>query len=191
MRVISGIYKGRRLQAPSWTGLRPTSDRLKETLFNILGGSVDGARVLDGYAGSGALGLEALSRGARWVTFVDTDERALELVRWNLAHCGVDGGYAMIRGGFIVAVPRLPAGQQFDLVLLDPPYAGGDLDEVLTAAGRCLTPGGVVVLEHARRREVPARAGTLARTRHVTAGDSALSFYGAAPGTGPAGVEDS
>ncbi len=191
MRVITGIYKGRRLKAPSWSGLRPTSDRLKETLFDVLGGIVEGAQVLDGFAGSGALGIEALSRGARWVTFIDSDDRALALVGENLAHCGIDRGYAMIRGGFVGAVPRLPAGQRFDLVLLDPPYAVGDVDEVLSAAGRCLAPGGVVVLEHARRREAPERVAALARTRQVTAGDSGLAFYRADPGPGQAGVEES
>ena len=177
MRVIAGLYKGRRLKAPSWTGLRPTSDRLKETLFNILGEAAVGARVLDGFAGAGALGIEALSRGARSVTFVDRDPRALALVGENLAHCGIREGYVIIRDGFVGAVRRLPADQRFYLVLLDPPYEQPDLDDVLAAAGGCLDPRGILVLEHARRRDVPGTVASIARYRAVTAGDSALAFY--------------
>src|SRR3954470_18331881 len=97
MRVIAGTYKGRRLKTPSWEGLRPTSDKLRETLFNILAPRIAGARVLDGYAGTGAVGIEAISRGAAWVSFVDSDRRAQALVADNLAHCGVTNGYAIIR----------------------------------------------------------------------------------------------
>src|SRR5215470_14413771 len=97
MRVIAGSLKGRRLQTPTWEGLRPTSDKLRETLFNILAPRIAGARVLDGYAGTGALGIEALSRGAAHVTFVERERRAQALVAANLARCGVADGYAIIR----------------------------------------------------------------------------------------------
>ncbi|HWP99918.1 MAG TPA: RsmD family RNA methyltransferase, partial [Vicinamibacterales bacterium] len=103
MRVIAGTLKGRRLAPPRWPGLRPTSDRLRETLFNVIGARVAGARVVDAYAGTGALGLEALSRGAAQVVFVERDPRAVRLVRENLARCGVEGGYAIIRGDFVAA----------------------------------------------------------------------------------------
>jgi 16S rRNA (guanine966-N2)-methyltransferase len=177
MRVIAGRYRGRRLASPSWSGLRPTSDRLKETMFNVLGNGAAGARVLDGFAGSGALGIEALSRGARAVTFIDTDLRALGLVEANLAHCEIAEGYVMIRSSFVEAVRRLPADQLFELILLDPPYEQTDLDDVLKAATACLAPRGILVLEHARRRPVPAEFGVLTRFRVVTAGDSALALY--------------
>ena len=98
MRVIAGQFKGRRLKAPSWEGLRPTSDKLRETLFNIVAPRIEGARVLDGFAGTGALGLEALSRGASHVTFVETDRRAAALIAENLAVCGVRDGYTIERG---------------------------------------------------------------------------------------------
>src|SRR5918996_2768475 len=98
MRVIAGTLKGRRLKPPSWEGLRPTSDKLRETLFNILAARVPGARVLDGYAGTGAIGIEALSRGAAHVTFVDSDRRATALIEQNLALCGVDRDYAIEKG---------------------------------------------------------------------------------------------
>src|SRR5512142_188112 len=98
MRIIAGRYKGRRLATPNWTGLRPTSDKLRETLFNILAPHVEGARVLDGFAGTGAIGIEALSRGAAHVTFADRDHRAIALTAENLRRCGITGGYAMMRG---------------------------------------------------------------------------------------------
>lgn len=177
MRVIAGTYKGRRLKAPDWGGLRPTSDRLKETLFNVLGTAVAGARVLDGFAGAGALGIEALSRGAGSVTFVDQDRRAAELIGENLRHCGIVGGYAIIRDSFVGALRRLPADQRFDLMLLDPPYGLDALPEVLASAAGWLSPAAILVLEHARRREVPAHEATIVRYRTITAGDSALAFY--------------
>src|SRR3954470_23164061 len=97
MRVIAGTYKGRRLKTPSWDGLRPTSDKLRETLFNILAPRVAGARVLDVYAGTGAVGIEALSRGASAVTFIELDRRAQALIEENLQRCGIATGYTMIR----------------------------------------------------------------------------------------------
>ncbi len=177
MRVIAGAFKGRRLQAPAWPGLRPTSDRLRETLFNILAPRIAGAQVLDGYAGTGAVGIEALSRGAAHVTFVEQDRRAQALVTENLAHCGISERYAIIRAGVAPALERLRiGGSMFDLVLLDPPYAEAP-DAVLGAAGEIVAPGGLVVLEHARRRHAPESAGRLTRVREVGAGDSALSFF--------------
>src|SRR3954447_26224045 len=94
MRIIAGSLKGRRLESPAWEGLRPTSDKLRETLFNVLAPRTPGARVLDGYAGTGALGIEALSRGAAHVVFVERDRRACALIRQNLERCGIGGGYA-------------------------------------------------------------------------------------------------
>jgi len=190
MRVIAGRYKGRRLESPSWPGLRPTSDRLKESLFAILTPVLEGARVLDGFAGTGALGIEALSRGAAEVVFIDADRRALALVGANLAHCGISDGYAMIRDEFAGALTRLPADRRFDLAVLDPPYDEADLDGVLLAAAARLTEDGTLVLEHAKRRAVPAEAGTLILVRQVTAGDSVLAFYRRGAPAAPAVTED-
>src|SRR5918996_2883423 len=95
MRVIAGRLKGRRLKAPAWEGLRPTSDKLRETLFNILAPRIDGARVLDGFAGTGAVGIEALSRGAAHVTFIEADRRAVALIEDNLAACGGGADYTI------------------------------------------------------------------------------------------------
>src|SRR6476646_4066854 len=107
MRVIAGAYRGRRLKAPTWEGLRPTSDKLRETLFNVLAPRIEGARVLDGYAGTGALGLEALSRGASSVTFVERDRRAQQLIAGNLARCGIADGYAIIGSTVLQAIETL------------------------------------------------------------------------------------
>jgi len=176
MRVIAGQFKGRRLKAPSWEGLRPTSDKLRETLFNILAPRIEGARVLDGFAGTGALGLEALSRGASQVTFVEMDRRAVTLVAENLAVCGVRDGYTIERGDLATVLRRLPADAAYDVVLLDPPYDTPDVCPVLEAAAPHVAPGGVIVLERASRRE-PDVPGSLRRTRDVRSGDSTLTFF--------------
>ncbi|HEV3484400.1 MAG TPA: 16S rRNA (guanine(966)-N(2))-methyltransferase RsmD [Vicinamibacterales bacterium] len=175
MRVIAGALKGRRLDAPDWPGLRPTSDKLRETLFNVLAPRVPDARVLDGYAGTGAVGIEALSRGASHVTFVDGDPRAVRLIDANLRRCQVTDRYAIIRARFEESAPRLPA--PFDLVFLDPPYGADTIDTALTAASSLIAADGVLVLEHARRDTAPARIGRLELTRDLVSGDSALAFY--------------
>jgi 16S rRNA (guanine(966)-N(2))-methyltransferase RsmD len=176
MRVIAGEFKGRRIEAPSWEGLRPSSDRLRETLFNVLGPSVPGARVLDGFAGTGAVGIEALSRGAAHVTFVDSDPRAIRLIRTNLARCGIDDRHVIIRAGIAAAAARL-ASAGFDIIFLDPPYGAAGLAEALSAAEVLAEEGTLVVVEHATRDEAPAAAGSLTQVREVRSGDSALAFY--------------
>ena len=176
MRVIGGRYKGRRLKSPDWPGLRPTSDRLRETLFNILTPRMAGARVVDGYAGTGALGIEALSRGAAWVTFIERDRRAAALIDANLKMCGVEGGYTIHCADVGAALNALPAPDAFDLILLDPPYDSDTVSAALDAAARRLTDDGIVVLERASRRE-PAGAAQLQRTRDVKSGDSTLTFF--------------
>jgi pantetheine-phosphate adenylyltransferase/16S rRNA (guanine(966)-N(2))-methyltransferase RsmD len=177
VRIIAGRFKGRRLAGPAGPGLRPTSDALRETLFNVLGPSVADARVLDGFAGTGALGLEALSRGARAVTFVEPDRRALTVLGRNVATCGVADACAIIRDDLLALAARRALDGRFDLVLLDPPYDSADLEAVVRAAAPLVAPAGRLVLEHSRRRPSPEAAGSLERTRVVRAGDSALSFY--------------
>ena len=174
MRIIAGTCKGRRLASPTWPGVRPTSDRLRETLFNILAPRIEGTRVADGYAGTGAIGLEALSRGAAQVVFIEQDRRAVALIERNSAACGMQGRYT-IECGDVAAVLRRRA-TPFDLILLDPPYDESDVPGVLMAAAGCVTAGGLVVLEHATRRRVdgPARLRLL---RVVRSGDSSLTFF--------------
>lgn len=180
MRIIAGQFKGRTLQAPAWAGLRPTSDALRETLFNILGPRLADAVVLDLCAGTGALGLEALSRGAARAAFVDDDARAVALVAANAARLGVADRCMIVRADAVGALAD-DLGGPFDVVLADPPYDVPWIAEALAAAARQLTPGGMIVLEHAWRRPPPAVAAlTLVRTRR--AGDSALSIYRTAGG---------
>lgn len=180
MRIIAGRLKGRHLVAPKGSSVRPTSDALRETLFNVLGESVVDARVLDAYAGTGALGLEALSRGARHVTFVERSKPAADVLARNVATLGVAEACAIIRADFVpsrhTAAPSW-AREPFDLVLLDPPYDEPDLDRVIARGAGLLSPEGRLVLEHSRRRDAPDSAPGGRRIRVLTAGDSALSFY--------------
>lgn len=176
MRIIAGTHKGRVLASPTWDGLRPTSDRLRETLFNVLATEVAGAALLDVCAGTGAIALEALSRGATRVTCLESDARAVRLIAANAAHCGLENRCVIIRGSAPHALTREHVGGPFDLIVLDPPYAAPWIGDAVAAAGRLLAAGGLVVLEHASRRAAPEPRGLrLERTRR--AGDSALSTY--------------
>lgn len=180
MRVIAGEAKGRRLCGPRGSaGLRPTTDRLREALFDALGPGVAGKAVLDLYAGTGALGIEALSRGARHVVFVDRDRGAAAIIRANLATTGLEARARVEQ----VTAERFTAGPatggRFDLVLLDPPYGAGFPGEVLAAlaTGGHLAPGGLVVVEVARSRgEAPGEVAGLLVVDQRRYGDSALVF---------------
>ena len=176
MRIIAGALRGRRLDAPTWDGLRPTSDKLRETLFNVLGARVAGSTVLDGYAGTGAVGIEALSRGAAAVTFVEDDPRAITLIEQNLDRCAIKDRYAIIRARF-ADVPSRLAGQSFDIVFVDPPYGVREMNEALDAGAAIVKAGGVLVLEHAKRDRAPETVHALTRTRDIVSGDSALAFF--------------
>ena len=175
MRIIAGSLKGRRLDSPDWPGLRPTSDRLRETLFNVLAPRIEGSRFLDGYAGTGAVGLEALSRGAAHVTFVEQDRRAQRLIEENLARCGVKDRHAIIRAGFKGTSAQ--QGRPFDIVFLDPPYGASELTQALEEATPLVTRDALLILEHARRDRAPVALAGLARTRELVQGDSVLSFF--------------
>lgn len=176
MRIIAGAHKGRTLKAPTWAGLRPTSDKLRETLFNILAPRVSGARVLDVYAGTGAVALEALSRGAELAVCIEQDRRARALIEENRARVGEDARCMIVAGDARRALVSPIPGGPFDIVFLDPPYDAEDLDEVVKAGAAQRAEGGVLVLEHSSRRAAPAIDGT-GPSRTVRAGDSALSFY--------------
>ena len=188
VRIIAGTHRGRRLDAPDWPGLRPTSDRLRETLFNILAPRMPDATVLDGCAGTGAVGIEALSRGAAHVTFVDQDRRAAALVSANLQRCGITEGYAIIRADLGHFQARLPQ-PAYDVIFLDPPYTT-DPAPLAGAVSGFLAPGGVLVIEHATRRHVPDQAGALGRVRTVRSGDSTLSFFAGDALGSPGGLDD-
>jgi 16S rRNA (guanine966-N2)-methyltransferase len=164
LRVTGGELRGRRLRTPG-AGVRPSADRVRESLFARLG-SLEGARVLDLYAGSGALGIEALSRGAPCAVFVERSPRSLAVLRGNLASLGLQGRARVVAGDATRCVRRLAqGGERFDLVLLDPPYASGEAPRALAAlrdAG-ILAPGATLVIESGRRHPVPHVEGFAAR----------------------------
>jgi 16S rRNA (guanine(966)-N(2))-methyltransferase RsmD len=176
MRVIAGRYGGRRLQAPPGTATRPTSDRVREALFSILGARVVDARVLDVFAGSGALGLEALSRGAASATFVDSAPAALRALRANVAALGADA--EVVRADALKWLRAASAGaRQYDLVFLDPPYRqaealGATLSGLLPAV---LGPDALVVAESDRRAPLELTIPTIDERRY---GDTLLRFHG-------------
>jgi len=182
MRIIAGSYRSRALEAPAGMATRPTSDRLRETLFNVLAGRIEGAGFLDLYAGSGAVGLEALSRGAARVEFVERSEPALCVLRGNLARLGLTSGFRIHAGSVGSVLRRMKPGTAFDLVFLDPPYdAAQEYAATLGLLGGSvvgmLSPGALVIAEHRKKERLEERYGELMRTRLLVQGDAALSFF--------------
>ena len=176
MRVIAGQWGGRRLQAPPGDATRPTSDRVREALFSILGDRVDGARVLDLFAGSGALGIEALSRGAVHATFVDSAQAAIRSLWANLEALGADAEVRRADARRFLGAASA-AGRYYDLVFLDPPYrlagrVGGELAAVLPAV---LAPGAAVVVESDRRAPLDLELPLIDERRY---GDTLIRIHG-------------
>jgi 16S rRNA (guanine966-N2)-methyltransferase len=180
VRVIAGSAKGRRLATIRTLALRPTPDRVREALFNILGMQIDGAAILDLFAGSGAVGLEALSRGARLAMFVEGHAPACRLIEKNLRLCGLYEHAAVWCDDVLTGLPTLKRqGQTFDVIFLDPPYQAALVQDTLQQLGdgRLLSESGQVIAEHFFKRELPERYGRLRRVRLARFGDVALSFY--------------
>ncbi|MGD1100755.1 MAG: 16S rRNA (guanine(966)-N(2))-methyltransferase RsmD [Terriglobia bacterium] len=185
MRIIAGTYRGLRLRTLGGGNLRPTTDQMRETLFDVLGPSVEGATFLDAYAGTGAVGLEALSRGARDVVFIEHHRAASILIRQNLATLHIDSGYALLTCAVLTGLERLERqGDRFDVVFLDPPYQEiREYHHTLRqlARGLLLMPSSIVVAEHSRHVQLEESYLTLHRTRLLRHGDAQLSFYRLAP----------
>jgi 16S rRNA (guanine966-N2)-methyltransferase len=185
MRIIAGIYRSRILKSLKGLVLRPTSYRLRETLFNVLGPGISGARFLDLFAGTGAIGIEALSRGGREVVFIENLAPAAKLIRRNLDSLEIRSGFTVmamdvLRGLAALASRKPPSGPAFDCIFLDPPYAAAEeYARVLEFLGstELLAPGGIVVAEHRRNFDLCEEAGALERFRVLRQGDAALSFY--------------
>jgi 16S rRNA (guanine(966)-N(2))-methyltransferase RsmD len=182
MRIIAGEYKSRRLKTLPGAKTRPTSDKLRETLFNVLGTAIQGAVLADGYAGSGAVGLEALSRGAEFVYFLENHRPAVRLIEQNLKSLGLEEGCEVLSLDVCAALRILEQrGAHLDIVFLDPPYkAAEEYARALPLLGesKLLTPGARVIAEHHPKQSLNDRYGALARTRSLRHGDSVLSFYG-------------
>jgi 16S rRNA (guanine966-N2)-methyltransferase len=186
VRIIAGTFRSRPLQAPPGLATRPTSDRLRETLFNVLAPRIEGARFLDLYAGSGAVGLEALSRRAATVQCVERAPSAREVLWANLRKLGVDD-VVRVSSGCVREYLKQASGP-WDVVFLDPPYdAAVEYAATLNALGaeaaRLLAPSAVVIAEHRRKERLEDTYGALRRTRLLEQGDAALSFYSFNEGT--------
>ncbi|MDA8236100.1 MAG: 16S rRNA (guanine(966)-N(2))-methyltransferase RsmD [Clostridia bacterium] len=180
MRVITGRAKGRQLKAPKGMNTRPTSDRVKEALFNVLGGKVENARFLDLFAGSGNVGIEALSRGAIEVFFVENNLKALKVIKENLELTGFQRQSQIISNDVIKALDALGRQQaQFDLVFVDPPYLKGYEQGVLDKINhyRLLAEGGILVIESSKRDQLPDEVGEIEHYRSQHYGDTCLSYY--------------
>jgi len=187
MRVIAGQFRSRLLAAPEGVGTRPTSDRLRETLFNVLAPRIAGAAFLDLYAGSGAVGIEAISRGAGPVAFVERDAAAARILRANLERLGITGGFRLHAGSVKVFLQKrsAPAGPKptpHEVAFLDPPYDAAEeysatLGLLGGSAAAHLAPGALVIAEHRRKQPLDERYGRLVRTRVLEQGDAALTFY--------------
>ncbi len=185
MRVIAGKYRSRQLKSLKGMALRPTSDRLRQTLFDILGERVIGSRFVDAFAGTGAVGIEALSRGAKEVVFIERHAPAATLIKKNLESLEVRGGARVLpvdtlHGLEILAKENSGAGEVPGIVFLDPPYGNAeDYDRVLSFLGSAtlLGAGSLVVAEHRRNFELPEAVGNLRRVRVLRQGDATLSFY--------------
>lgn len=177
LRVTGGVARGRRLKVPRGLALRPTADRVREALFDILGARVKGARVLDAYAGTGAVGCEALSRGAAGVVFVERDRRALRLIEENLKIGPWFGAGEIIEEEARASLSDLArAGERFDIVFLDPPYDDPALADVMVLGARLLRPGGALVVEHRSSRTIETPAGCRAPLlRSYPYGDTTLT----------------
>lgn len=182
MRVVAGKARGRRLKVPGGGRLRPTGDRVKEALFSILGSrfGLPAGAVLDLFAGTGSLGIEALSRGATQAVFVEKGRRAASFIRSNLARAGLSASAEILNEGVESALAKLARqGRSFSLLLADPPYDRGTVSPLLKLLGRAkvLAPSSVVVVEHSVRELPQDRYGGLALVDRRRYGDTCLSFY--------------
>jgi 16S rRNA (guanine966-N2)-methyltransferase len=185
MRVIAGIYRSRILKSLKGHALRPTSDRLRETLFNVLAQVTPGARFVDVFAGTGAVGIEALSRGAEEVVFIEHHAASSALIRKNLESLGIRSGATVIPLEALRGLEKLDAASQttssrLEIVFLDPPYAAAeDYARVLSflSTAQFLFPGSIVIAEHRRNFEFPERLGNLERVRVLKQGDACLTFF--------------
>ncbi len=175
VRVAGGRARGVPLVEPRGVRLRPTSGLVREALFNILGSRVQGARVLDLYAGTGALGIEALSRGAAHATFLEGEAACTEAILQSLARTGFAGQATVLRGRLPGALERLEG--EYDLIFMDPPYDDAHREEVLVRLAPMLAPGGIIVFEHGSRYNPPVRPAGLQLVERRTYGDSAIAFY--------------
>jgi 16S rRNA (guanine966-N2)-methyltransferase len=187
MRIIAGEYRSRILKSLKGLALRPTSDRLRETLFNVLGPAVAGSRFLDVFAGTGAVGIEALSRGAADVTFIENHASAAKLIRQNLDSLKITSGYTILTADALTALQKLaarhaPSTPPIGFVFLDPPYAAHvdyarTLEFLSSPSANFLSPDALLIFEHHHKFSLPEKSGQLTRARLLKQCDAALTFF--------------
>ena len=180
MRVIAGSHKGRRLLSPAANDIRPTSGRVKEALFSILGDRISGAAMLDLFAGTGAIGIEALSRGAARVMFVESHTASLKLLKTNLQQCGLLGNTEVYPGESRMFFQHAARnGLTFDIIFADPPYRDDSVSMLLPLLGQSamILPHTAVILEHPTKHQIPPQVGPLNRVRQYRYGDTSLSLF--------------
>lgn len=177
MRIIAGELKGRKLQTPADDRIRPTADKVKEAVFSMVSSHLPGSLVVDLFAGTGNLGLEAISRGARCVYFVDRDRRSIALVQENVRHCGVEDQSVILCADYASALQRLT--EPVDLFLLDPPYDSGSLEKCLHHIDRedLLAEDGWIVAEHRATEDLPEKIGHLQKIKVRKYGKIGISIF--------------
>jgi 16S rRNA (guanine(966)-N(2))-methyltransferase RsmD len=180
LRVISGTAKGHKLKTIKGLTTRPTSDKVKGAVFNILAALIPGANILDIFAGTGSLGIEALSRGADSAVFVDKSSECFRTIKENLAHTKLESEATVVVGDVFAALNKFSKNnKKFDIIFLDPPYGKGLVEETLKsiAENDIIMPEGIIVAEHDASDKVPEEVGGLARYRWEKYGDTVISFY--------------
>lgn len=177
MRVITGTARGRKLKELQGTETRPTTDKVKESLFNIIQFDIEGRKVLDLFGGTGQLGVECLSRGAAHCVFVDLRKEAAALIRENVGLCGFDGRARVVQGDYLAYLTR--CSEKFDLVLMDPPYGSGLLEKALETAAAIdiLSENGIMVCESAADQELPPLREPYQRGKDYRYGKIKLTVY--------------
>jgi 16S rRNA (guanine966-N2)-methyltransferase len=193
MRIIAGTFRSRQLKSLKGLTLRPTSDRLRETLFNVLQDRIADSRFVDVFAGTGAIGIEAISRGAKEVVFIENHRPTAELIRKNLDLLEIRSGARMLPIDALRGLQKLAAEQiantpAFDIIFLDPPYAAAhEYEQILAFLGDSplLNPGGLMIAEHRRSFDLPEAQGCLHAVRILQQGDASLTFYTCSPRTLP------
>lgn len=175
MRIITGSKRGKKLAALEGEQVRPTTDRVKEALFNILQFTIEGRRFLDLFAGSGQIGLEALSRGAAEAVFVDSLRDSIRVVEQNVKAAGFEDRSRIVQADFAAFLRG--NREKFDIAFLDPPYNTGLLEQALPMAAEHMNPGGLILCEHPRQEELPEQAGSFSKFRSYRYGKIALTSY--------------
>lgn len=177
MRVITGEYRGRKLETPTGYEIRPTSDKVKESIFNLLMNDTWGQVFCDLFSGTGSLGIEALSRGAKKCYFCDSARESIRLTRWNIEHCGAEERAVILQGDYQRTLDRIH--EKVDVFLLDPPYRAGLYEKCLLKIDRLdlLSRNGIIITEHGSRDAMPESAGRLKRVRECRYGKTVVSIY--------------